>query len=165
MVNEDNLFYRDPRAAGSYISSSADVAWKQNLVEIHHEIEESNLPEKLQKSIKFNIDQILTSAGMTYISMGQIFEILKDWDNKMHVMKVMNPDIDTADFQDFKRSIRIELKLQLNKSREGWQGDHAFETRVKHDITQTQETIFQKMGRFFGRGKEKHRRVIEDTEV
>jgi len=161
--NRDNMFYRDPYDSGNYISSSAEVAWKQNLVEVHHKIDESNLPDKLKQNIKFNIDQILTSAGMTYISMGQIYEILKDWDNKMHVMKVMNPEIDTADFQDFKRSIRMELKLQLNKSREGWQGNHAFETRIKHDIRQTQETMVEKLGRFFGRGKKK--RIVEEQEM
>jgi len=100
---------------------------------------------------------------MTNISLGQIFEILKDWDNKMHVMKVMNPEIDTADFQDFKRSIRLELKLQLNKAKLGWQGDHAFETRVKYDVRQTQETFTEKLGKFFGRGKRK--KVIEESEI
>ena len=145
------------------VSSDAEVAWKQNLVTVHHVIEEANLPEKLKRNIKFNIDQILTSAGMTFITLGQIFEILKDWDNKMHVMKIMNPEIDTADFQDFKRSIRMELKLQLNKSREGWQGNHAFETRVKYDVRQTQESFSERLGRFFGRGKRK--KVIEESEM
>jgi hypothetical protein len=143
------------------VSSNAEVAWKQNLVQICHKIDEANLPEKLKSNIKFNIDQILTSAGMTNISLGQIFEILKDWDNKMHVMKVMNPEIDTADFQDFKRSIRIELKLQLNKAKDGWQGNHAFEQRIKYDVRQTQETIGQKVGKFFGIGKSK-KKVIEE---
>ena len=53
-----------------FISSNPDVAWKQKLVEIHHMVDKVGLPDKLKNQVKFNIDQILTNAGMTYISQG-----------------------------------------------------------------------------------------------
>lgn len=164
--NEEDVFEYPPINENGYqnfSSSNPEVAWKQKLVEIHHLIEKVDLPEKLKNQIRFNIDQILTNAGMTYISSGQILEFLLDWDNKMHVMKIMNPDIDTPEFHDFKRSIRMELKLQLNKSKEGWQGNHAFETHVKQDIRQRHENTVEKLGRWFGRGKK--RKMVETTEM
>ena len=143
-------------------TSNAIVTWKQKLVEIHHLVEKVDLPEKLKNQVRFNIDQILTNAGMTNISKGQILEFLLDWDNKMHVMKIMNPDIDTPEFHDFKRAIRMELKIQLNKSKEGWQGNHAFETHVKQDVRHRQENMVEKVGKFFGK---KRSRIVEETEM
>lgn len=167
MEDEDEEFNIPPpdmEEMGSYgyIPRNIDVAWKQKLIEIHHNVDKTDLPDHLKQQIHSYIDQILTNAGMTYISAGQVLEFLLDWDNKMHVMKIMNPNIDTPSFQDFKRSIRMELKLQLNKSKEGWQGNHAFETQVKHDIKQRQETISEKMGGWIGKRKKK---VVEERQL
>jgi len=145
-----------------YLSTDPNNAWKQKLIEIHHYVDKTALPQALKDQIKMCVDQILTNAGMTNISNGQILEFLQDWDNKMHVLKIMQPEIDGVEFQDFKRSIRMELKLQLNKSKEGWQGDHAFETHVKQDLTQRNETTVQKVGRIFGRRKKK---IVEESEM
>jgi len=160
----DEGFANEPPEWGEetrYISTDPNNAWKQKLIEIHHYVDKTNIPQALKDQIKLCVDQILTNAGMTNITKGQILEFLQDWDNKMHVLKVMNPEIDGPEFQDFKRSIRLELKLQLNKSKEGWQGDHAFETHIKQDLKQRHETTVQKVGRFFGRRK---RKVIEESE-
>ena len=162
-MEEDDIFEFPPvnKSGASFISSNADVAWKQKIIEIHHKIDKSSLPDKLKDQIKDYIDQILTSAGMTNISPSQVLEFLLDWDNKMDVMKIFNSDIDTPEYHDFKRSIRMELKLQLNKSKMGWQGNHAFETHIKQDVSQTHEDRGARIGRWIGR---RNKRVIEERE-
>lgn len=145
-----------------YIPNNMDLAWKQKLIEIRHNVEKTTLPVHLKEQIKSYIDGILTNSGMTNISSGQILEFLLDWDNKMHVMKIMHPDIDTPEFQDFKRSIRMELKLQLNKSKLGWQGNHAFETHVKQDLRQRHENFTERIGGWIGKRK---RKMVEERDL
>jgi len=101
-------------------------------------------------------------SGMTNIDVGNIRELLKKWDLITLKLKIFNPKFKN-DISEMSSMFRFILELKLNASREGWQGNHYFETRVKHDIRQTQETLSERVGRFFGRGKKKT--VVEEREI
>ena len=100
-------------------------------------------------------------SGMTNISMGQIFEMLKDWDLIILELKIYNSEI-ASEVAKLGSMMRFILKLKLNAAKDGWQGDHYFETHIKEDVRHKQETSVERVGRWFGKNK---KRVIEEREM
>lgn len=129
---------------GGYVPGNIDIAWKQKLIEIRHRLGKTNLDEFMVNEILSFIDNILTSAGMTNITQGQINMFLRKWDKKVHKMKIFFPGVKkNPEFYNAMENIRLELEMQLNKSRDGWQGDHAYEThtRTRYEVRQRQEQV------------------------
>ena len=144
-----------------YLYSNQEFSWKYQVVQVKLVLDKLDVPEELRNNIEVFLNTILTMSGMTNISNGQIRELLKKWDLIMLKLKIFNPKF-KDDVSKMGSMFRFILELKLNAAKGGWQGDHYFETHIKQDLKQRNETTVQKVGRIFGKNK---KRVIEEREM
>jgi hypothetical protein len=151
----------DDDTSSKYLYTDPNFSWKYQVVQVQLVLDKLNIPQEFRDTIDAFLNTILTMSGMTNITNGQIRELLKKWDLIMLKLKIFNPDF-KADISEMSSMFRFILEIKLNAAKDGWQGNHYFETHIKQEVKQQQETTVQKVGRFFGRNK---RKITEEREI
>jgi hypothetical protein len=159
MLNDDFTF--NPPDIEQNISKSQEFfpfdpasAWMLKLIEMN--LDNTSLPDAIKKSMAKDMSIYITNAGMTHITQGQVLEFINGFKEVwmryviFKVRKKFRPELYYAFGY-----IREQLILNLNKSVDGWQGDHVYEKRTSYDIRQTKKDLSDKVKGWFFRKKPK----------
>jgi hypothetical protein len=145
-----------------FFPPNIEVAWMLKLIET--KLDDTSLPEDIKKSMAKDMSIYITTAGMTHISKGQVIEFINGFKEVwlryviFKIKKKYRPELYYA--FGFLREILI---MNLNKSVDGWQGDHVYERRTTMDITQKRKDISDKVRGFFF--KKKVKKTTESEEI
>jgi hypothetical protein len=159
---EDNDFINAPpdfeRSTQSdsqgFFPPNAEAAWLLKLIET--KLDDTSLPDDIKKSMAKDMSIYITTAGMTHISKGQVMEFVNGFKEVWYryvifkIKKKYRPELYYAFGY-----LRELLILNLNKSVNGWQGDHVYEKRTTYDITQKRKDVSDKVRGFFFKKKVK----------
>lgn len=140
--------------SSDFFPPNADIAWMLKLIETH--LDDTSLPDDIKKSMAKDMSIYITTAGMTHITKGQVMEFVNGFKEVWYryiifkIKKKYRPELYYA--FGFLRELLI---LNLNKSVDGWQGDHVYERRTVMDVTQKRKDISDKVRGWFFRKKVK----------
>jgi len=164
-MSNDKYFFQPPEfneAPAMSMPPSAHAAWMLQLIET--KLNKTNLPEDIKNDLIDDMVPLLNNAGMTKISLGQVKEFIGGFNElwlRYRIFKVRKKHI--PQFNYIMPLIREHLIMNLNKSVEGWQGDHVFEQKTTYDVTQTQKSFVDKVKGFLG-AKTKKTQTVEEYE-
>jgi len=135
-----------------FFPPSVDVAWILKLIETR--LDDTSLPEDIKKSMAKDMSIYITNAGLTHIRKGQVLEFVNGFKEVWYryiifkVKKKYRPEL----YYAF-GLLRELLIMNLNKSVDGWQGDHVYERRTRTDIIQRRKDTASRVRGFFFRRK------------
>jgi len=162
MDEDDNPFafsppdYDNHQQGASFMPPNAEAAWMLQLIKIRVKIDKSSLPVDIKQSLADDISMYLENASMTNISMGQILEFIHGFDElwmRYKIFRVKKKYVPELNY--LMTFFKEMLVMNLNKSKEGWQGNHVFERHVRYDVKQTHKDISERLKKFFfGKKKE-----------
>ena len=147
--------------SSAFFPPNADTAWMLKLIEM--KLDETSLPSDIKESMSKDMSIYLTEAGMTNISKYQVIEFINGFKEVWYryiifkVKKKYRPEL----YYTF-GLLRELFILRLNKSVDGWQGDHVFERRTTYDITQKHGDLGERVKGFFFKKKVKKTTTEEE---
>jgi len=147
-------FEHSIQSDSSFFPPNAETAWMLKLIET--KLDDTSLPEDIKKSMAKDMSIYITTAGMTHITRGQVMEFVNGFKEVWYryvifkIKKKYRPELYYA--FGFLREMLI---MNLNKSIEGWQGDHVYERRTTMDITQKRKDLSDKVKGWFFKKKVK----------
>jgi hypothetical protein len=148
---------------GGGFYNSAEAAWILELIKI--KLDTTSLPDELKKNLIIDMIPLIENASMTKITRGQVKEFLngyRELTKRFIIFKVKKKYVPEINYVF--AYLRELLLLCLNKSINGWQGDHVFERKTTYDVKQTQQTVTDKVNSWFGNKRQKKQVVTEEME-
>jgi len=163
-INAPPDFEKTSVAEGQdFMPPTADIAWMLKLIET--KLDDTSLPEDIKKLMSKDMSIYITTAGMTHIKKGQVLEFINGFKEVWYrfvifkIKKKYRPEL----YYAF-GLLRELLIMNLNKSVDGWQGDHVYERRSRTDIVQRRKDTPDRVKGFFFKRKIKttEREEIEE---
>ena len=154
-------FERTKQSESGFFPPTAEAAWLLKLIET--KLDETSLPTDIKQSMAKDMSIYITTAGMTHITRGQVMEFINGFKEVWYryvifkIKKKYRPELYYA--FGYLRELFI---LNLNKSIEGWQGDHVYERRTTYDITQKRKDLSEKVKGLFFKKKVKKTTEVEE---
>jgi len=164
MPDDKNFMFKPPdygRQSAGFFPPDAHAAWILQLIKI--KLDNTNLPDEIKKDLLLDMTPYLDNASMTKISKGQVREFLGGYNElwlRYRVFKCRKKYVKELNY--VMAYVRELLVMNLNKSVEGWQGDHVFEQKTSYDVKQTRKDITERIKGILGRKKNKE--VITEYE-
>lgn len=126
-----------------FIPPNQEAAWMLHLIKV--KIENTNLPDDVKKTILTDMEPYINNASMTNITQGQVREFLGGYKEIwMKYYIFINKKKYKQELTYLETRIREILIQNLNKSIQGWQGNHVFERKStstydvkQHNISET----------------------------
>lgn len=166
---EDDYEFTPPDLSGiqterDLFPPSAEAAYILQLIRL--KLDTTSLPDEIKKNLIMDMLPYINNASMTKITRGQVKEFFggyKELWARYRIFKVKKKYVPELNY--VMAYLRELLIMNLNKSVEGWQGDHVFEKKSSYDIKQSREDLTEKVRGFFGgRKKVKKREIVEESE-
>lgn len=147
----------------SLFPPSAEAAYVLQLIRL--KLDTTSLPDDIKKNLIMDMLPYINNASMTKITRGQVKEFYGGYKElwiRYRIFKVKKKYVPELNY--VMAYIRELLIMNLNKSVEGWQGDHVFEKKSSYDIKQTRQDISEKVKNIFGKrgGKKVSRQIVEE---
>jgi len=165
MPEDEDFVFKPPRyqgGQGGFMPPNAHAAWMLQLIKL--KLDSTSLPEDIKNDILLDMGPYLDNASMTKITRGQVREFLGGFNElwlRYRIFKVKKKYAPQLNY--VMAYLRELLIMNLNKSVEGWQGDHVFEQKTTYDIKQTRKDIAEKMKGILGGGrKQKTEEVYQE---
>jgi len=164
MPEGEDFVFKPPRyeaGQGGFMPPNAHAAWMLQLIKL--KLDNTSLPEDIKNDILLDIGPYLDNASMTKITRGQVREFLGGFNElwlRYRIFKVKKKYAPQLNY--VMAYLRELLIMNLNKSVDGWQGDHVFEQKTTYDIKQTRKDIAEKMKGLLGGKKQKSEEVYQE---
>ena len=158
MSEGDDFLFKPPEykaqgyGTGSFMPPNAHAAWMLQLIKI--KLDRTNLPDEIKQDLLLDMAPYLDNASMTKITKGQVREFLGGYNELWLRYRIFKCKKKYAPQLNYVMAyIRELLVMNLNKSVEGWQGDHVFEQKTTYDVRQTRKDISERLKGLFGKKK------------
>ncbi len=138
-----------------------DAAWILQLIKLN--LDKANLPKEIKEEFINYMIPYIENASMTKIRRGQVREFIGGFRElcvRFRVFKVRKKYVPSYNF--FMAYMREILITNLNKSIDGWQGDHVFERKTSYNVSNTQKDLTDKVQTFLGGRKNKKKIITEE---
>ena len=154
---ENDFLFKPPKYDGNtagFMPPNAHAAWILQLIKI--KLDNTNLPEEIKQDLLLDMTPYLDNASMTKITKGQVREFLGGFNELWLRYRVFKCKKKYAPQLNYVMAyVRELLVMNLNKSVEGWQGDHVFEQKTTYDVKQTRKDLTERLKGILGRKKER----------
>jgi len=160
---EDDFTFQPPNygeGQSGFMPPNAHAAWMLQLIKL--KLENTNLPDEIKKDLLADMVPYLDNSSMTKLTKGQVSEFLNGYQElwlRYRIYKCRKKY--TPQLNYVMAYIRELLIMNLNKSVEGWQGDHVFESKATYDVKQTRKDVSEKLRRFLGGRKKDDKQEYE----
>jgi hypothetical protein len=154
---------RQQRDFNSGWYGGADAAWILQLIKL--KLDNTSLPQEIKDNLIVDMVPYIECASMTKIQRGQVREFIggfRELWTRYRVFKVRKKYVPELNY--VMAYIRELLILNLNKSIDGWQGDHVFERKTSYNVSQTHKDLTERIQGFLGGRKQKKKIVTEESE-
>lgn len=144
------------RSEGGFIPQTYEAAWILEIVKTKLELKEQvqgildsvDLPENLKQTVFKNISIYVDNASLTNISSNQVIEFILGFEVMWSGLCIYV--VKTKMYRGLLNFIHDQIKeifiMNLNKSIEGWMGNHIFEKKSTYDIRQSKKDPVDKVG-------------------
>jgi len=153
--------HTDTNMGGGWYPPFAEYAWILELIKL--KLDNTSLPDEIKNDLVADMVPYINNASMTKISTGQVREFIGGFNEIMHrfrIYKVKKKYV--PEYNYVWAYLRELLIMNLNKSREGWQGDHVFERKTTYDVKQTRKDLTEQVKNALGRKKRKEVTTVEE---
>ena len=145
--NEEFTFpppeYNEGQGMG-FLPQSGDAAWMLQLIQL--KLDNTSLPKEIKDNLLVDMVPYINNASMTKISPGQVNEFIGGFRElwlRYRIFKVKKKYVPELNY--VMAYLRELLIMNLNKSVDGWQGDHVFERKSSYDIKQSRRDMVDKI--------------------
>jgi len=151
------------RGFGAGWYGGPDAAWILQLIKL--KLDNTSLPQEIKDNLIVDMVPYIEIASMTKIRRSQVREFIggfRELWTRYRVFKVRKKYVPELNYvMAYLRELFI---LNLNKSIDGWQGDHVFERKTSYNVQQTHKDLTERVQSFLGGKKNKRKIVTEESE-
>jgi len=116
-----------------FMPDAANYAWLQEIIKVN--LNKSSLPESIKKDLLTDMEPYINYASMMKITRGQVIEFLNGFDELWMRFRIFRIERKYTHELNYVMSYIRELFIMgLNRSVDGWQGDHVFERKTSTDL-------------------------------
>lgn len=135
--------YGDQSGPG-FMPAGADMAWLLSIIKLN--LNNTSLPDGIKKSLLADMVPYIDCAGMTNISKGQVLEFLGGFQElwlRYRIYKVTKKYVPELNY--VMAYLREILLMTLNRSVDGWQGNHVFERKTTANLRLVRSEYLQQL--------------------
>jgi hypothetical protein len=135
-----------------FMPPGADMAWLLSIIKIN--LSNTSLPDDIKKSLLADMVPYIDCAGMTNITKGQVLEFLGGYMElwlRYRIFKVSKKYVPELNY--VMAYLREIFLMTLNKSVDGWQGNHVFERKTTANLRLVRSEYLQQLKTGFLRRK------------
>jgi hypothetical protein len=127
-----------------FMPPGADMAWLLSIIKLN--LNNTSLPDGIKKSLLADMVPYIDCAGMTNITKGQVLEFLGGFEElwlRYRIFKVKKKYVPELNY--VMAYLREILLMTLNKSIDGWQGNHVFERKTTANLRLVRSEYLQQL--------------------